>query len=401
MNRVSRLVVAPALLGLVAALTVLFLLHSGASAQAVPPLDHFKCYATQGQSVGEIVDLRDQFADDPKAQVRATRLFCNPVEKTHADVVTPILNPDHHLKLYRIGARPVPDRQVVVSNQFDPLGGPQVLNVTRPIFLAVPTQKDPHPKPDGLDHFKCYLASGPSVDAIVNLSDQFIPDDRVKVRRPLAFCNPVEKTHADVVTPILNPDDHLVCYRMAVRDPFMGTVVVHDQFIDEDLILDRPNILCVPSIKLSFGPSGCDAPGVVDICVDGDGIATSGPGAFTIAVGDPILSAAAGGNPAGLDLIDRGVINGMYEAGDDLMVEDPIGTPTCPSALRDAIYNNVAAGPQDCVVLDPDGSLVDGDFVTCDTGAGCGLWFRDDDGDGRYDEGEDLVVDVNGSGFFD
>lgn len=155
-----------------------------------------------------------------------------------------------------------------------------------------------------------------------------------------------------------------------------------------------------PAVPECEPPDPCAA-AVFDICVDGDGIASAGPGAFQIAVGDPILSASAGGNPAGLDLIDRGVINGVYDAGDDLMVEDPFGTPTCPTAQRDAVYNNVPGGPQDCVVLDPDGSLADGDFVTCDTGAGCGLWFRDDDGDGRYDEGEDLVVDVNGNGVFD
>src|SRR3990170_4419463 len=145
--------------------------------------------------------------------------------------------------------------------------------------------------------------------------------------------------------------------------------------------------------------TGC-APGVLDICVDGDGIATAGPGTFTIAVGDAVLSASAGGNPAGLDLIDRGVVDGLYQAGDDLMVEDPIGTPTCATAARQGLYDNNVLF-KDCVVLDPDGSLADGDFVTCDAGGGCGLWFRDDDGDGRYDEGEDLIVDVNGNGVFD
>ena len=137
-----------------------------------------------------------------------------------------------------------------------------------------------------------------------------------------------------------------------------------------------------------------------DICVDGDGIATAGPGAFTIAVGDPVLSASAAGNPAGLDLIDRGAQDGLYQFGDDLMVEDPTGTPTCPTASRNAVYD-ASTFSKDCVVLDPDGSLADGDLVTCDTGAGCGLWFRDDDGDGRYDVGEDLIVDVNGNGVFD
>jgi hypothetical protein len=148
------------------------------------------------------------------------------------------------------------------------------------------------------------------------------------------------------------------------------------------------------------GTSSCGFAGVVDICVDGDGIASVGPGTFSINVGDTILSASALGNPAGLDLIERSAVDGVYAAGDDLMVEDPTGTPSCPTASRDAIYNN-NADAQDCIVLDPDGTLADGDNVTCDTGAGCGLWFKDDNGNGRYDVGEDLVVDVNNNGIFD
>jgi hypothetical protein len=154
-----------------------------------------------------------------------------------------------------------------------------------------------------------------------------------------------------------------------------------------------PNQPCPPP------PDPCIA-AANDICVDGDGIAFPGPGAFTIAVGDAIISASALGNPAGLDLIERSALDGLYAAGDDLMVEDPIGTPGCPTAARNAVYDNNAVA-RDCVVLDPDGSLADGDAVTCDTGAGCGLWFKDDDLDGRYDVGEDLVVDVNNNGIFD
>jgi len=147
-------------------------------------------------------------------------------------------------------------------------------------------------------------------------------------------------------------------------------------------------------------PDPCKA-AVHDLCVDGDGIATAGPGTFSIAIGDVIVPANTGGNPAGLDLIERSAVDGLYAAGDDLMVEDPFGTPSCPAAQRDGVFNNVAGGPQDCVVLDPDGSLTDGDFVTCDTAAGCGLWFKDDNMNGRYDVGEDLVVDGNGNGIFD
>ncbi len=203
-------------------------------------------------------------------------------------------------------------------------------------------------------------------------------------------CDPA-KVDEDPINGIDDDGDTLID-----EDP--GAESVNPQDIDE--FVDIGDDFKIQVTGHSLPPSAGCQNAVFDTCVDGDGIATDGPGTFTIQVGDPILSASALGNQAGLDLIDRGVQNGVYDAGDDLMVEDPFGTPTCPNAFRDAVYDN-NPGAQDCVVLDPDGSLTDGDFVTCDTGSGCGLWFRDDDGDGRYDVGEDLVVDGNNNGIFD
>jgi hypothetical protein len=140
---------------------------------------------------------------------------------------------------------PDPTRLVVVRNQF----GFQFLKVGQPEALAVPTQKFPHNPPEGLDHFKCYRASGRNINQVVGLSDQFLKSPEVKVYRPYEFCNPVAKLHNDQLTPIENPKAHLVCYTIS-RDPFATQVDTLNQFGTEPLLVNEPDLLCVPSTKL-------------------------------------------------------------------------------------------------------------------------------------------------------
>jgi len=244
----------------VVALVALFLVNawSGDDVGAIHglPLDHFKCYLTTGRPANDAVVLRDQFdaaagiVED--AKVRRPVRFCNPVEKTDAaGVVTPISDPNAHLKLYLIDTQPAPSRTVIVSNQFGPN---QALTVSNPEVLAVPTRKLPFPPPapNALDHFKCYRAEGASINTAVQLKDQFHTESDVRVAQPFGFCNPVEKTHAGVVTPINHPLDHLVCYVIA-GTPFTTVVRVQNQFGRERLKLSTADLLCVPSQKLT-GP---------------------------------------------------------------------------------------------------------------------------------------------------
>jgi hypothetical protein len=228
-----------------------------ADAQAARTLDHFWCYGIQGKAQEVPVFLRDQF--DPAgalvpALVRNAVRFCNPVEKTEADgTVTEITNPEAHLKLY-FAHTPVlaPARQVTVRNQF----GRQMIRVFDPIILGVPSAKNTDVRPDGLDHFKCYRAYGPALrNRVVKLRDQFTENPQVTVRRAVAFCNPTEKRHGDVFTPIENPKGHLVCYAVTQTPlnpprPFLNV----DQFGAEQLVSPGSDILCVPSEKLSFKP---------------------------------------------------------------------------------------------------------------------------------------------------
>ncbi len=249
--------------------------------QRIRPLDHFKCYGTQGSQVGEPVVLGDQFANRSARVLQAIR-FCNPVEKIHGDRVTPVEDKDAHLKFYNLTVTPEPGqrREVIVRNQF---GGLQHLDVSGAVALAVPTQKlrpNFHLPPRGLDHFLCYVAKGKPVDVVVGLRDEFL-SETVQVVSPFLLCNPVVKVHRDVVTPILNPKDHLVCYRIR-GGPFQGNVFARNQFGDESLTVGRGDILCVPSEKGGSIPKDpnlqkiCGERSVLDF--DGGNVLPGGPG---------------------------------------------------------------------------------------------------------------------------
>jgi hypothetical protein len=225
-------------------------------------LDHFKCWTVQdAQPANDFVLLMDQFdrlpvpPQPPVAEqvfVGSPALFCNPTVKVlSTGVVTPIRNPDHHLKMYLITTHPTPTRTVTVTNQF---GANLPLIVYRPIFLAVPTQKDNHKEPVGLDHFKCYLVQGTPTTAappIVVLQDQFDRDkkEQVKILRPVLLCNPTVKVHEDTTTPVANEREHLVCYTFTPSTAKQTRVKTQNQFGEEKFTATYSRLLCVPSLK--------------------------------------------------------------------------------------------------------------------------------------------------------
>jgi hypothetical protein len=262
---------------LAAAALVLLLSHANASAQAGLGLDHFKCYrVTEGTPANDFVKLHDQFDVSPEGVnlfehvlVRDPILFCNPVKKiTSTGQETPILNENNHLKMYFVAPTTAQTRTVIVRNQFT---GTAItpLVVFQPLILAVPTQKQPHDPPEKLDHFKCHLVDGQPVNVAVGLADQF-DGELVLVGRPLLLCNPTVKVHGETpagsatdvrleekITPITNPDAHLVCYRIIspVGTPSTAplapnrAVKVLNQFDREIIKLAQPILLCVPSTK--------------------------------------------------------------------------------------------------------------------------------------------------------
>jgi hypothetical protein len=238
----------------------LTLVAAPASAQTLPQLEHFDCYAVlrADPQVNVKVRLADQFNTATTAPtdvevVRPVR-FCNPVGKFHRGQFTPVVDDRQHLTFYITFPQDDPLRIVTLSNQFNPVGAAQqVWRVGDGIILAVPTQKPPHNRPEGLDHYRCYIAHGNPVNEIVGLIDQFLPGHLRAVLDPILFCNPVRKTRLDTneVTPILNPNQHMACYT-TTRMPFQGSRDLLNQFGPQTMAFGRSDILCVPTRKIGF-----------------------------------------------------------------------------------------------------------------------------------------------------
>jgi hypothetical protein len=153
-----------------------------------------------------------------------------------------------------------------------------------------------------------------------------------------------------------------------------------------------------------------------DYIIDADGIASPGrgiPGSVEITAGGLLTAWPAGLYVEGIDAFDNDT-SGTWTFGDDLHLEG--GPPgTCPTGIRSASYIVGA----DCVVLDLNGSLVNGQPVSCDFegGAFCPAGFLAgprpkffDSGlvNGFYDAGalsagvaEDIIFDGNNNGIFD
>ena len=218
------------------------------TAHFVGPLDHFKCYGVEEAApTGKVVYLEDQFVAR-NATVGMAWYFCNPTEKLHDDVLTPMSNPDHHLMIYQLDyGTELQTRFVEVDNQF----GLQELMVRGPIALAVPTQKGDHGAPLLLDHYLLYeVLGGPHVETIVTLNDQFSGEPDAVVYEPVYLANPVLKEHDGVITEIVDEDTHLMFYRIAVEDePFSTQVQIDNQFSEGTFDVFDPALLAVPSTK--------------------------------------------------------------------------------------------------------------------------------------------------------
>ncbi|HSF27848.1 MAG TPA: hypothetical protein VLA53_02345 [Nitrosopumilaceae archaeon] len=173
-----------------------------------------------------------------------------------------------------------------------------------------------------------------------------------------------------------------------------------DGFIDQDEL----DLGTDPHDPADF--PACGGSSIVDQCIDGDGVATSGTGAFSIIKGASLVTWPTGGGSEGIDWFDTDT-SGTWTLGDDLHAEDPAGS--CPTAVRNGFHDI----GMDCKVLDLDSSLIGGEAVSCDleVGAFCsaahltdlsttGIKFEDSNTSTMWDSGEDIILDVNGDGIF-
>jgi hypothetical protein len=160
--------------------------------------------------------------------------------------------------MYQLNPQLIIPRQVQYTNQF---GANQTLYTSDGRVVALPTVKwippnSPPPASTDLDHYKCYVASGPNANKVVLLTDQFITNVAFLVVQPVLFCNPVKKTNGSAITPIQFPNEHLTCYALT-RYPFTKpNVNIFNQFIPSlqglNITVNNPDMLCAPTYKLGW-----------------------------------------------------------------------------------------------------------------------------------------------------
>ena len=252
MKRTSTRVVA-VLVGLVAVLGQ----FGRGRAEDLPAfrVDHFKFYrATTEMTQPTPVILKGQFDKEAvRANVGRLMFFANPVSKNGEK----ILDPNAHLSgsaLMR--PEPEPNRVVVVRNQFLK-GEPQELRIGPPALLLVPTAKrhadQEYPLSERLDHYKCYrVQEAKSVEHKVTLVDQFDKEENL-AGRPVLFCVPVSKRHADKESKVLNERDHLTVYLLE-RHKHDLKIEVKNQIGRHKVAIGECVWLAVPSVKEKWEP---------------------------------------------------------------------------------------------------------------------------------------------------
>ena len=95
-----------------------------------------------GDDPNEVVQLSDQFLSFG-VNVRATRYFCNPVEKVKVDgpppTTFPIVDPLLHYTCYHIQPKPDANEERIIFNQFVEKG--DELRIRKAQFICAPTLK--------------------------------------------------------------------------------------------------------------------------------------------------------------------------------------------------------------------------------------------------------------------
>jgi hypothetical protein len=233
----------------VISLGTIWLLAAATIAAAGGPIapDHFRTYPNAaGFGIdGPIVQIDDQFGTQVTDLGRPSR-FMVPVSKNGE----PLFDFFSHLTCYQI-VDGVAGPAVISTNQF----GAQPLTLGVPESLCVPTEKLISPGPVSIDHYKCYLASGASVDIGVSLQDQFAVTSAI-VLNPRLFCTPASKNGE----PIADPISHLTCYDTTPPGASPGPIPILNQFTPavDQLLLFEADLLCAPSTKQLQPPLGPD-----------------------------------------------------------------------------------------------------------------------------------------------
>lgn len=241
-----------AALALLLLLVLQTLFASRTDAQLDPLWDHYKVYVENPPFVPAIpvppVVLTDQFTQFTH-QVFSLDLFMNPVEKRLLPPINttfPINDSLTHYSWWNITPQPM-SLTVAATNQF----GDQTITVFDAQYLLNPAIKNQTGSPPVRNHYKCYNCTGQPVNVPVQMIDQF-GTWGATVMLPRFFCNPVQKQVVGTpqVYPILDPNQHYICYEFQPPDPTPYTALGSDQFAhDVPLNLHPSQLICVPTLK--------------------------------------------------------------------------------------------------------------------------------------------------------
>lgn len=232
--------------------------------------DHYLTYLLDKSIQPVTVTLRDQFISPTNfTLVLIERLF-NPVRKLHAGLAFNPKRPDLHYLAYRVqpSAQFTP-RVVLIENQFEQ----RSITVTKPGYLLAPTGKKKlgipiekilanlpqnaankliasivPPVPQNANHYLCYDIEPYDIAKGVSLRDQF-QNRQFEVTRALYLCNPTEKRHNGKISPIVDENNHLMCYETIPHNTLNRKVITHDQFGIKSQTAVRTEELCLPTKK--------------------------------------------------------------------------------------------------------------------------------------------------------
>lgn len=229
---------------------VLALAAAPAGAQVNPLWDHYKLYVAPPITIPvPPVFLDDQFGPYTH-NVLQLDFYMNPVEKIVISPPpggqSPINDPLLHYTWWRISPQPF-NATVTGVNQF----GDHTFDVHDAVYLLNPSVKnDPTGQIPNRNHYKCYDCLGPPVAFQLRLTDQFGPWD-AQVGVPRWWCNPVVKqVSGQPPHPVLDPNQHYVCYDFTPPDPNIYPASITDQFIPNTMVQLGPSQwLCVPTYK--------------------------------------------------------------------------------------------------------------------------------------------------------
>lgn len=241
--------------------------------------DHYLSYLVDKSVSPVSVVLRDQFINPTDFTLALIERLLNPVKKLHAGITFSPRRPDLHYVAYRLKSPALfAPRSVLIENQFEKRN----ITVTKPRYVLTPTGKKKigipiervlsvlppavaekfistivPPIPKDANHYLCYDVEPYEIAKGVQLKDQF-QSKSFEVVRARYLCNPAEKIHSGKTYPIVDNENHLMCYEIIPHNLVNRQVLTHNQFGIKSLKAVQTEELCVPTVKTH--PPECSLP---------------------------------------------------------------------------------------------------------------------------------------------